>query len=70
MLIDVKEKNGLERRDALLEELRQLAQAYPHDATVREQLAIGLGNTVAYAMQEEALVRCYTLLEELRLLVD
>jgi hypothetical protein len=34
-LIDAKQEEALERRDTLLQELRQLAQAYPQDAAVR-----------------------------------
>ncbi len=59
-------KLALERRDTLLEELRQLARNYPDDAAVRERLAMGLFNTVVDAMEEEALERRDTLLEELR----
>ncbi len=56
----------MDRRDALLEELRQLAAAYPNDAAVRERLARGLLNTSNDAKQEEALERRDALLEELR----
>ena len=65
-LFDAKQEEALERRDALLEELRQLARAYPDDAAVREQLAKGLYNTLNDAKQEEALERRDALLEELR----
>ena len=34
-----KGENDLQRRDALVAELRQLQQAWPQDAAVREQLA-------------------------------
>ena len=34
-----KQEETLERRDALLEELRQLATRYPDDAAVREWVA-------------------------------
>ncbi len=39
-----KAENDLGRRDALMEELRQLHRAYPEDAAVRERLAKGLVN--------------------------
>ncbi|MGH7121060.1 MAG: hypothetical protein ACREFP_19075 [Acetobacteraceae bacterium] len=42
-LNDAKAEERLERRDALLEELRALARAWPDDAAVRERLAKGLG---------------------------
>ncbi|MDA1100047.1 MAG: hypothetical protein O2967_13795, partial [Proteobacteria bacterium] len=35
-------EDDLERRDALLEELRSLAEAWPEDAAVRVRLATGL----------------------------
>jgi len=41
-LLDAKVEDNLARRDALLGELRALASAYPDDAPVREQLALGL----------------------------
>ena len=40
-LVYAKAENDLQRRDALLVELRQLQQAWPQDAAVREQLARG-----------------------------
>ena len=64
-LFDAKQEGALERCDALLEELRQLARAYPQDAAVRESLARGLNNTLVHAKQEEALER-RDALEELR----
>ncbi|MGB8770566.1 MAG: hypothetical protein WCC92_13175 [Candidatus Korobacteraceae bacterium] len=54
-LNDAKQEGALKQRDALLEELRQLARAYPEDAAVREGLAMGLLNTLVHAKQEEAL---------------
>ena len=43
-LIDAKTEGHLARRDALLDELRALARAYPDDAVGRERLAKGLHN--------------------------
>ena len=65
-IIDAKQGEALEGRDALLEELRQLARTYSDDAAVRERLAAGLFNTMVDAKQEEALERRDALLEELR----
>jgi hypothetical protein len=42
----------LQRRDALLQELRTLAACYCEDAVVREQLAKGLSNTLGYVQEE------------------
>jgi hypothetical protein len=39
MLVYTKEKKDLQGSDAHLVELRQLQQAWPQDAAVREQLA-------------------------------
>ena len=63
-----KEETRLDRRDALLEELRALASAWPDDAAVREQLAMGLFNTLNDAKEETRLDRRDALLEELRAL--
>jgi hypothetical protein len=35
-LVDAKQEEALERRDALLEELRQLVQTYPQDGFLRK----------------------------------
>ena len=51
---------------ALLVELRQLQQAWPRDAAVREQLAKGLLSTLIYAKAENDLQRRDALLVELR----
>lgn len=40
-LIDAKQEEALERRDALLDELRELAAAHPEDGAVQEALARG-----------------------------
>jgi hypothetical protein len=40
--VAAKAENDLQRRDALLVELRQLQQAWPQDAAVRQQLAMTL----------------------------
>jgi hypothetical protein len=62
------EEDDLARRDALLDELRALARAYPNDAAVRERLAMGLFNTLIYAKAEDDLTRRDALLDELRAL--
>ncbi|HUN58158.1 MAG TPA: hypothetical protein VMU41_08585, partial [Candidatus Binataceae bacterium] len=69
-LNDAKQENALARRDALLDELRTLAQQSPDDAAVREQLAMGLLNTLNDAKQENALARRDALLDELRTLAQ
>src|SRR6267378_63694 len=43
---DAKAENDLARRDALLNELRALAQAYPDHDAMRQSLAGGLVNTL------------------------
>jgi len=35
-MVDAKEEEAIERRDALLDELRRLARDYPQDAYLRE----------------------------------
>ena len=65
-LVYAKQEKALQRRDALLDELRQLARTYPDDAGVRGPLATGLYNTLNHAKQEEALQRRDALLDELR----
>jgi hypothetical protein len=61
-----KEENDLGRRDALLEELRALAQAFPQDSAVHDLLAMGLFTTRNAAKKENDLVRRDALLVELR----
>ncbi len=39
-LVDAKAEDDLARRDALLDELRALAAAYPDDPAVREIIAL------------------------------
>ena len=56
----------MQRRDALLEELRQLQHAWPQDAQLREPLACGLFNTLIAAKQENDLQQRDDLLVELR----
>jgi hypothetical protein len=63
-------EEALERRDALLEELRQSAQAYPHDAVVRESLANGLSHVLIDVKEKNGLERRDALLEELRQLAQ
>ena len=63
---NAKAENDLARRDALMEELRQLHRAYPEDAAVREQLAKGLVNTQVDAKAENDLARRDALMEDLR----
>jgi hypothetical protein len=55
----------LQRRDALLVELRQLRHAWLEDTAVRELLAKGLVNMLLYAKQENDLERRDALLVEL-----
>ncbi len=63
-----KAEDDLARRDALLDELRALAGAYPDDAAVRELLAMGLFATLNDAKAEDDLARRDALLDELRAL--
>jgi hypothetical protein len=67
-LVDAWSDGDLARRDSLLDELRQLALAYPDDANVRAQLAEGLLSTLFKATAEKDLVRREVLLDELRAL--
>lgn len=55
-----------ERRDALLEELRELSRTCPEEPAVRELLARGLYNTLIDAKREGQAAQCYALLDELR----
>jgi hypothetical protein len=69
--LDAAEAEGdLPRRDALLDELRTLAERYPDDAGVREPLAKGLVNMLNQAKAEDDLPRRDALLDELRGLVS
>jgi hypothetical protein len=65
-LIDAREENDLQRRDAFLVEMRQLQQAWPQDPTVREPLANGLFSALIRAKEENNLQRRDALLVELR----
>ena len=67
-LIDAKTESHLARRDALLDELRALARAYPDDVAMREQLASGLLNTLNHTKVDDDLARPDALLDELRAL--
>ena len=67
-VIDAKTEGHLARRDALLDELRALARAYPDDVAMREQLARGLLNTLNHTKAEGDLARRDALLDELRAL--
>jgi tetratricopeptide (TPR) repeat protein len=60
----------LERGDALLAELRTLAEHHPDDAAVRELLANGLFNALFYSRQEGKPERSDVLLTELRTLAE
>jgi hypothetical protein len=51
--IDAKAEEDLDRRDALLDELRKMASSYPDNAAVREHLAMALFNTLNDAEAEE-----------------
>jgi hypothetical protein len=64
-LNDVSEEGDLVRRDALLDELRELAKRHADDAAVRERLIRGLSNTRNYAIGEGDLARCDVPLSEL-----
>jgi hypothetical protein len=83
-LIDARGKDDLNRRDALLDELRALARDYPDDAAVRDRLARGLFNALndtkvrlargLFNSLNDAKVKhdldcCDALLDELRALV-
>ena len=65
-IILAKQAEALERRDALLDELRLLASTFPDDAAVRESLACGLFGTINHATQEKALERRNMLFDKLR----
>jgi hypothetical protein len=67
-LVYAKRENELTLRDALLDELRTLAETYPNNSAVREWLANGLVNTLSGAKEEKNLARRDALLEELRTL--
>ena len=67
-VIDAKTEGHLARRDALLDELRALARAYPDDAAGRERLAKGLHNMQVNTKVEDDLARPDALLDELRAL--
>jgi hypothetical protein len=69
-LIYAKEEHDLSRRDALLDELRDLVSRYPEDVAVRERLGDGLFNTLMHAREEHDLSRRDALLDELRDLVS
>ncbi|HEU0157292.1 MAG TPA: hypothetical protein VFQ82_14560 [Stellaceae bacterium] len=66
----VKEENDRARRDALLGELRVLAQTDPDGAAVRQRLAMGLFNTLYSAKEENDLAGRDALLDELRVLAQ
>jgi flagellin-specific chaperone FliS len=61
-----KRQNDLERRDAVLEEMRRLQQAWPQDPAVRERLVRGLFDTIIAAKAENDLEHRDALLEEMR----
>jgi len=65
-LTDANEDGDLKQRDALLDELRQLAQAHSEDAEVRRTLARSLNDTLNQSHVERKPVRCDALLKELR----
>ena len=65
-LNQAKTEDDLAGRDALLGELRNLAQDYPNDAAVRWLLAVGLRYTLNHAKTEGNLNRRDALLVELR----
>jgi len=59
-------EGAAELHDAILEQLRQLAHAYPQDACVRSELAKGLFNARSVSQQRGASERRDSLLNELR----
>lgn len=63
-----KDENDLPRRDALLDELRALAQIHPDDAAVRKWLATGFALVAQHADEEDTADRAAGLLGELRAL--
>ena len=68
LLISLNEslKNGdMNQAQSQLKELRNLNSAYPDDDKVREQLAMGLFNTIAYAGNEGDKKQIQSLLSEL-----
>ncbi len=65
-LFHAKRENDLPRRDALLDELRELGAAHPDSAGVQQSLAMALSNTLVDAREEENLPRWAGLLDELR----
>jgi hypothetical protein len=67
-LIDATAQGDLAGRDALLDELRALARAYPDEAAVRGRLAWGLFITRNHANREGDLALRDALLDELRAL--
>ena len=70
-LLDVKEEGALDRRDALLEELRGLYRLYPDDVDVRQWLAKGLARTLVVVTSEgKTFAYEDALLEEVRQLVN
>jgi hypothetical protein len=65
-LLSARAENDLERRDALLTELRALSQTFPTDDVVRQNLSRSLLNALYYSKMEGKSDRCSTLLNELR----
>ena len=60
-----KQEDDLARRDALLGELRALAEAHQDDAAARENLAMGLLNRLVESADEDDLDNCNASLDEL-----
>ncbi|MEM1109395.1 MAG: hypothetical protein AAGH99_11985 [Planctomycetota bacterium] len=60
-----KQKNDLERRDQILQEIRELQKQYPQEA-VNEKLAKALFNTLNHTKQENDLERRDQILQEIR----
>ena len=61
-----KDEEDLERRDALLDELRALRSSYVNDGSAREHLMMGLVNALADATEAEDVGRRNALRYELR----
>ena len=64
-LYDAEQEGALSWRDAALDELRQLADAYPGKLTLREWLVWGLADAIGYAERDGLHKRRDALLEEL-----
>ena len=69
-LIEPKEEDDLDRRDALLNELRALAREFPDDAAIRDRLARGLVNMLNDNINPDALDDLRDIIERQDALLD